>query len=497
MIYRFFTSLVALFLLSSNLLPAQFSLSGYFGDRMVLQRQQPILVWGAAPPGTEVSVALSDQKTTAKADDKGQWKAELKAMEASGPFELNVSDGSNTRSVKDVMIGDVWLIAGQSNVVLPLSSDKADWPALKASPINNDIRVCKLPGRAALEPADQYSRAVVWDVLNTAKVGGYLSGVGYHFVRTIQPAVGVTVGLVEGAAGGTQIEQWTPEASLKAADPENKQFDMREKARAKVAADPTAKVGEMEGGAASMYNGTIYPMRYAKWKGVVWYQGEANSRTKADYRMLLKNFVESWRQVFGEPDLPFVIVQLPNFGIPKDDGWMRLQEAQMLAARDMDLPLVVTIDQGSKVTIHPPNKAEVGRRAGLAALQHVYKQDVDGTSPLPKSVTYEGDSATVEFDGFKGNLVLKGDAVQGFELAGADGNFQPTTAKIDGRRVVVTAAGVPQPKTIRYLWANSPEAVTLYSTAGLPAAPFRSEGLPSGDSSPALQAKVAPTPASP
>ncbi len=228
-----------------------------------------------------------------------------------------------------------------------------------------------------------------------------------------------------------------------------------------------------------MYNGSIYPLRYAKWKGVVWYQGEANSRSPRDYRPVLTTFIRALREVFGEPDLPFVIVQLPNFGLPKDDGWMRVQEAQRLTARDLGLPLVVTIDQGSPITIHPPNKSEVGRRAALAALQHIYKQDIEGSSPVPKNVTFAGDTATVEFDGFKGDLVLKGDAVKGFELAGDDKKFVPATAVVKGRSVVVQSAGVPQPKALHYLWANSPEAVTLYSAAGLPATPFRwPEGNP-------------------
>jgi sialate O-acetylesterase len=151
----------------------------------------------------------------------------------------------------------------------------------------------------------------------------------------------------------------------------------------------------------------------------------------------------------------------------------------MLAARDLGLPLVVTIDQGSKTTIHPPNKAEVGRRAGLAALQYVYKKDVEGTGPAVKSIQFQGDTVVVDFDGFRGDLVLKGSAVQGFELAGGDQKFMPATAKIEGRRIRVHADGVPQPKSIRYLWVHSPEAVTLYSPAGLPAGPFRmGDGLP-------------------
>jgi sialate O-acetylesterase len=393
-------------------------------------------------------------------------------MQASGPFELKVSSGTELKTFKDVMIGDVWLIAGQSNVALTLAAT-TDWAQAKKESVSDAIRVCKLSGAYAFEPEGNFSRPLSWDILNPARAGTF-SGVGYYFVRTVQPAVGVTVGLVQAAVGGTQVEQWTPQAALKAAQPENPLFAVRDKARAKFASDPNARVGLTQAGATTLYNGTVHPFRFAKLKGVLWYQGETNARSNRDYRPVLTTFVKSWREVFDQPDLPFVIVQLPSYGASKGDAWMRVQEAQLLTARELGLPLVVTIDQGSQTTIHPPNKAEVGRRAGLAALQHVYKQNVEGTCPLPKDVKFERDSAIVEFDGFKGDLVLKGDTVKGFELAGGDGVFKPATAILDGRRVVVHADGVSQPKAVRYLWANSPEAVTLYSAAGLPAGPFRS-----------------------
>lgn len=458
---------------SCGVLHAQLSVGGLFADHMVIQRRQPIAVWGTAEPGVEVSVSLGDRKASAKAASDGKWRATLDPLEASGPFELEVSRGADAKVVKDVMIGDVWLISGQSNVVLALQST-TEWPEAKTAGVFPGIRICKVPGSYAFEPAGQFSRPLSWEVLNSAKAG-YFSGVGYHFARTVQPAIGVTLGLIQGSVGGTQIEQWTPESAIRAAHPESRSLLERDKARAALEADPKAKISGTLLGAGSMYNSSIYPLLPAKLAGVVWYQGEANTRTKVDYRPLLKTFVLSWREAFGQPDLSFVIVQLPKFGLPKDDGWMRVQEAQRLAARDLGLPLVVTIDEGSPATIHPPNKAEVGRRAGLAALQHVYKQNVEGTGPFVKSVKFEGDSAIVEFDGFKGDLVLKGEGVKGFELAGADKVFQPAAAEIHGRSVEIKAAGVAQPKAVRYLWANSPDAITLYSPAGLPAGPFRAE----------------------
>lgn len=449
---------------------AQVELAGIFGDRMVIQRDRPITIWGTAAPGAEVAVTLGEDRAAAKADESGQWKAEFAARPASGPVALQAASGGATAGAKDVMIGDVWLAAGQSNMVLALQST-TEWPEVKTQGEFPGIRICKLPGDFAFEPAEQYSRALRWETLNSARAG-YFSGVAYHFARTVQPALGrAALGVVQASAGGTQAEQWTPEAALKAALPENPLFAMRDKAREKAATG--AKVGSNEAGATALYNGTIHPLRHAKFAGVVWYQGEANSRSKRDYRPVLETLVESWRALFGEPDLPFVIVQLPKFGLPKDDGWMRVQEAQMLAARDLGLPLVVTIDEGSAETIHPPNKAEIGRRAGLAALQHVYKQDVEGTAPAMKSVKFLDGGAAVEFDGFKGDLVLKGGRVEGFELAGADGMFHSASAEIKGRNVFVKSADVKEPKAVRYLWANSPPNVTLYSAAGLPAGPFR------------------------
>lgn len=463
--------------MSPGLLCAQAELAGIFTDHMVIQRSQPIQIWGTSAPGAEVEITLGEKKSAAKADDGGQWKVLLEPMPASGPFELKMSSGSESRVLTDVMIGDVWLVSGQSNMVLALQAT-TEWPEIKTAGNFPAIRICKLPGDFSFTPADKYSRALRWEPLNSAKAG-FFSGVAYHFARTVQPAIGVTLGVIQGSAGGTQAEQWTPESALKESLPDSPLFAVRDKARAKLEADPAAKIGVIESGASGLFNGTIYPLRFSRLAGVLWYQGEANTRSKRDYQPVLKTLVKSWRELFAEPELPFVVVQLPKFGLPKDDGWMRVQEAQMLAARELKLPLVVTLDEGSPTTIHPPNKAEVGRRAGLAALQSVYQQDVEGTSPFVKSVGVQGDSVRVEFDGFKGDLVLKGESLAGFELAGADGNFHPAEAQIQGRGVLIRSGEVAAPKSIRYLWANSPEVVALYSAAGLPAGPFR-EQVPAG-----------------
>ncbi|MDR1191247.1 MAG: sialate O-acetylesterase [Verrucomicrobiales bacterium] len=443
---------------------------------MVIQHGYPIVVWGAAAAGSEITVKLGEHGVRVKTDAQGAWSAELPALTVTGlPLELTVSGDGGSKTFKDVLIGDVWLAAGQSNMVLALAASADNANEKKAAPLPL-ARVCKLPGEFAFAPAGQYSRALAWEPLNPQRIGAFCSAVAYYFARTVQPEAGLPLGVVQAAVGGTQAEQWTPEEALRAALPDNPLFAARERAREKQGAG--GKVGIMESGAGSVFNGIIHPLRHVKFAGVLWYQGEANTRSKRDYAPVLTTLVQSWRDFFGEPELPWVIVQLPNFSLPKDDGWMRVREAQLLVSKQLRLPLVVTIDEGSAETIHPPKKDVVGRRAGLAALQRVYQKEVEGSSPVPKSFKTDGDSIVVEFTGFKGDLVVKGDRAEGFEIAGDDHRFYPATAQVFGRQVVVRAPEVPQPKAVRYLWQNSPAKVTLYNAAGFPVTPFRTEAWP-------------------
>ena len=458
---------------------ADLTLAAVFGDHMVLQRGQPITVWGSAAPAAPVTLELAGQQGSATADASGAWSIELPPLPASGPFTLTAHSGSAALTRSDLMIGDLWLASGQSNMVLALTAS-TEWAATRTTGIKPGIRVCKLPGTPSLTPTETYVRDIPWDLFDPSRVGAFSAVAGY-FALTVQPALPgkeqgkepLTIGVLEGASGGTMAEQWTPEAALRAADPQSRTFALREKSLAKVAADPQTKVGGSDAGAAALYNGTIHGVRHLKFAGVLWYQGEANSRSPDDYRPRLTTLIKSWRELFAEPELPFIIVQLPHFGLPKDDGWMRVQEAQRLVAQDLKLPLVVTIDQGSAITIHPPNKAEVGRRAGLAALQHVYHQAVNGTSPQPTALHFTGATAAIDFSD---DLVVNEAAISGFELAGHDQAFVPASASLSGRTITLSAAGITQPEAVRYLWVHSPAAVTLAGISGLPVGPFRFGG---------------------
>ena len=246
-----------------------FQLGGFFADHMVLQRSLPITVWGDGAPGADVSVTLGKASSTTKAGPDGRWRLDLPALAASGPYELKASSAGEAKVLKDVMVGDVWLVSGQSNVVLTLSAS-TDWAEEKKLPASPAIRICKLPADRAFEPAEGFKRAILWQPLDPAHAGSYLSGVGYYFVKNLQPKLGVTVGLVEAAAGGTQVEQWTPLAAVQAAAPDNPLLAMRTKTLAKLMADPAAKIGLTESGAGVIYDGTIAPFHLAKLAGVLW-----------------------------------------------------------------------------------------------------------------------------------------------------------------------------------------------------------------------------------
>jgi sialate O-acetylesterase len=455
------------------LLAGDACLAPIFADHMVLQRDQPIDVWGSAAPASTITVAMAGQTITTTTDPSGTWIATLPRQQASGPHILSITGGGIARTVSDVMIGDVWLASGQSNMVFGLGSTSA-WTSVRTRGIFPAIRISKLPGSHAMEPAEGYSRAITWEQLDSARANAF-SGVAYHFACTVQPALHIPLGVIEGACGGTMAEQWTPAGALQIADPQatSRTYADRAKVMAKLAADPTAKIGPMEAGAAALYNGTIHPLRRLKFAGVLWYQGEANSRSRDDYRPRLSTLVSSWRAVFVQPALPWIIVQLPGFGLPTDDGWMRVQEAQRLVAGELGLPLVVTIDQGSATTIHPANKEVVGRRAGLAALQHVYHQAVDGSAPRPTAMRRADGAIILEFDE---DLVVHGDTIAGFTLAGPDNAFVPATATLDGRRVSITAPGLTAPTAVRYLWTQCPAVITLVDRAGIPVGPFRFGG---------------------
>jgi len=447
--------------------PATLQLHGLFKDNMVVQRGRPVPVWGWAQPGVEVSVDFNGQHKTVVASNRGSWKAHLDPMEAGGPFGMTVADGTTTRQLNNVLVGEVWLCSGQSNMVMKVSESdnaadeisSATWPL---------IRVFTVP----FTPSDRVQSDVsgVWEICSPDTAGNF-SAAAYYFGRSLHrslPPGDIPIGLIVSAVGATRAEDWMSSETL-AADPDT------------IGLIGTAGLFGVV--ATTLYNGMFAPLVPYGIRGTIWYQGESNGNNPTLYRKLFRNLITSWREAWdaaetsSDPEFPFIFVQLPNFITNAD--WASLREAQFLALGLPHTAMAVTIESGTPNNIHPPHKQVVGERLALPARARVYREPLLWTGPLFRQATIEGDKIRVDFYPF--GIELRdgnGGALEGFRIAGADKNFVAATAVIDDKSVVVSSPTVPQPQYVRYLWANNPPAADLVGATGLPASPFRTDGPP-------------------
>ena len=482
---------------------ADVTLAPLFQDHAVLQRDKPLPVWGRAAPGEHVTVAFHDQRVGTTTGADGRWMVYLGAVATSAePAELVVT-GTNTLTIRDVLVGEVWLASGQSNM---------EWPVAKAVAGEKEVAAAKFPlirlftaqHQVASQPADTVPGT--WQVCTPESARNF-SAVGYFFARDLQRKLGVPVGLISSPWGGTAVEAWMGDAALSgtAAFPavdarwqkDRAEFPRRlidyplEQAAWKKAEEhakamhtknplpgPRIPVGpgtpyEPSG----LFNGMIAPLQPYALRGVIWYQGEANWPRPEEYAELFPAMIRAWRAGWGEGDFPFYFVQLANYIIPIDltnRGWARLREAQTRALALPATGMAVAIDIGDPHGIHPPNKQEVARRLALLAKAQVYGIPVDFSGPVFAFKTTEGSALRVRFDQAATGLIAGNRPVQSLEIAGADRKFYPATGKIQLNTLLVSAREVKEPVAVRYAWTNSPEA-NLYNGAGLPAAPFRSD----------------------
>jgi sialate O-acetylesterase len=514
----------ALVVLLAAVLPAaaDVRLPAVISDGMVLQRDMPLRLWGWAEPGEPVAVSVAGQQVGATAGADGRWDVRLAPLAAGGPHELTVT-GRNTLTVRDVLVGEVWFASGQSNMELKVS-EAAHAPEETATARFPDIRIFMVPPTPADAPAADVPGR--WAPCTPTSVGD-ATAVGYYFARHVHVALGVPVGLMCSAVGATSGGAWVSREAL-AADPRlNCLFDVwsqfdamyhtnkaahetylalweQEAARARAEGrDPPPKdrppVYPVGCRPAAFFNGMVAPLTPYAVRGVLWYQGEweAGSGVPGHYRVLLPALIRDWRSRWGRDDLPFLIVQLPNYRprnrVGPDTFWAEVREVQRETLAVPHTALVVTIDLGDAEKIHPPEKREVGRRLALAAEATVYGQALAWSGPLYQSMTVEGQTVRVRFTHADGGLkTTDGRPPQSFLIAGADGRFFPADAAIDRSTVVVRArpvrapgfdlAGtvtapanpVPHPAAVRYAWSDNPVA-TLCNRAGLPASPFRTD----------------------
>lgn len=480
---------MAALMLNSGALQAEVRMPRVLGSHMVLQREMATPLWGWAAPGEEVTVSLADLKLpVVQAGADGKWMVRLPAQPAGGPVTITVQ-GRNKLVLEDVLFGDVWLCAGQSNMHLSLA-DSSDGSQAAAAANHPAIRLLAIPQVVADDPQDDCPAQ--WSPCN-AQTAGSFSAVGYYFGRGLHEAVGVPIGLVQASWSGTPAEAWTPMFTLEA-DPAFRGILQRGKSaqarfarradetqpnKLPVTLDMRAKLP------AVLYNAKIHPLIPMGIKGVLWYQGGANMSRAYQYRTLLPALIQSWREAWGQGDFPFGIVQLTSrmarTDQPRDDALAETREAQVLTVQQVPrCGLIATIDlnAGETAEAHPKEKRELSRRAVLWALGDVYGRDVSYRAPQYESMQVQGGAIRVSFQHTAGGLTAQdGGKVKGFAIAGSDRRFVWAEARIDGTGVVVQSDQVPQPVAVRYAWGCNPDC-SLFNSAGLPAVPFRTDDWP-------------------
>jgi len=496
----------AVLLLTTSLATAEVKLPALFSDHMVLQADRADAVWGWASPGEKVSVSLAGQTKTATAGADGKWQLRLDPLPAGGPHVMKVQ-GTNAISVQDVLVGEVWLGSGQSNMAMKVSGAK-DFEQEQAAANQPKLRMFTVQREAVTTP--QADCKGQWQVCTPENVGGF-SATAYFFGRPLMESLKVPVGLINSSVGGTDIAAWTSDevqqkvpalkAQIESWKERDTQFDMAKakaehekrmaawkeaakKAREAKKSAPRAPKPPVEpqhdqNRPANLYNGMIAPLIPYTIRGAVWYQGEHNSRTPetgALYGVQLPLLIADWRARWGY-DFPFAWVQLPNFTRP-GGGWEMVRESMLKSLSVKDTGMAITIDIGQPENIHPVNKQEVGRRLAMWALAKVYGKPGASSGPIPAGHEIRGQEVCVRFQHADGGLVAKGGALRGFVIAGADRQWVQAQARIEGNSVIVSSPQVKQPVAVRYAWSDNPDC-NLYNGAGLPASPFRSdEGQP-------------------
>ena len=468
---------------------AQVKPAGIFGDHMVLQRDKPIKIWGRASQGERISVSLGPNTTATKASKSGEWMVLLPAMSHGGPYTLRIQ-GTNEVVFNDVLIGEVWLCSGQSNMEWSVANvDSAKREIEKSN--HALIRHIKIPRNPSLEPVSDIS-AADWKVCSPETVGGF-TAVGYFFAREIQQRLGIPIGLINASWGGTHVETWTSAASFYGHPEFAYLKDKLPASIAQLKADTskTAKAKLQGDGlhpnayASLLYNGMIHPIVGIGMRGALWYQGESNAARAEQYNISFPLMIKDWRTRWKE-EFPFYFVQLTNFQANKGNSqnggsnWAELREAQANTLRLTNTGMAVITDIGNTTDIHPRNKQDVGKRLALQAFKKTYAIDTAFEGPSFQYMDIIRNKAYITckntFGGFE--IRNKYGYINGFELAGADKEFHYAKAVEENGRIVVTCDKVPVPVAVRYGWSDDVSDLNLFNKAGLPLAPFRTDDWP-------------------
>ena len=502
------------FLLLSGLLAfssaqAELKLPAIIGDHMVLQQKQSNPIWGWDTPGTKITVSFSGQIKTAEADKEGKWTLKLDGLPASAePQVLKISSPTESREVQDVLIGEVWMCSGQSNMQMSLGGDwNGDLEALTAK--SSTFRLITVPNAGSQELQTDFKGQWVQATTDSAL---RFSAVGYLFGRYIHQIVGVPVGLIHNSWGGSAAEAWVRRQSLEK-DPrfatlmentlKSEALNLSEKARSDFAEamvkhkelvekakaegkplprEPRSPDSWLKGNArpGNIFNAVVYPTLGYGVKGVIWYQGETNASRAWEYGQLFPFLIQEWRKEWNNPDLPFYWVQLADFmkedTSPGESNWAELREAQTKTLALPNTGQAVIIDLGEGKDIHPKNKHDVASRLVRWALAKDYGIKISYRSPELKAVEFQGSKATVTIDCFGSGLrPFDVEEALGFSVCGEDKVWHWAKGRVLGKdKVELTCEDVAKPIAVRYAWANNPRC-NITSLEGLPLTPFRTD----------------------
>lgn len=487
---------VAMIMLFAVPLRADVKLPDVFSDNMVLQREQTVPVWGTADPGEKVNVSLNGQTASATAGKDGKWMARLGKMTAGGPFEMTVS-GKNTVTFRNVLVGEVWLCSGQSNMWWTVDREKGIDPIVKAANYPN-IRVFQF----WTPENDSYGKRPAWDVCTPESIQEF-SAVAFFFGKYLYEELGVPVGLIHTSMGGSVPEAWMTRKTLQA----DKDFrPILAYWDSLMTAYPGAKeryiqyLGELraqkreKGPEPKDPNLPFLPkplrfsMLYPTWlydvqleplipfgmRGVIWFQGESSAPRAWQYRRLFPAMIAEWRKVWGQGDFPFVYAQLSSYK-SNPQQLPELREAQRLSLSVKNTAMAVTVDLGEEDNVHFNNKWDVGSRLAIAAFGTVYGRHIVYSGPMYQSMERQGNSIRLKFDHRGGGMEAKDNTpLREFTIAGADRVFHPAEAKFSGRDILVSSKDVPEPIAVRYGWSDIPKC-NLANDSGLLASPFRTD----------------------
>ena len=473
----------------------------------VLQQKQSNPVWGWAAPGETVKVGIHGQSQTTQADSKGHWKISLRAIPAGGPYLMEIESKQSKFFFEDVMVGEVWICSGQSNMAWPVRNTNSAELAIHTANYPN-IRLISVPQVGTQEPQNDFKGE--WTICTSESVKDF-SAVGYYFGRRLHHALGVPIGLIDNAWGGSAAEAWVKRDILEKDENYDElmawwkdrettyNYDDLFEDWKKQAADWDAKMEEerqarrpvrprnlMAGNQrpANIYNGVLHPTIGYGIRGAIWYQGESNAGRSYQYRHLFPLMIQHWRDEWDQGDFPFYYVQLADFRAeqskPGESDWAELREAQtMTMDRLPNVGQAVIIDVGEGRDIHPRNKQTVADRLARWALANDYNKDLQFRSPTYQSMKIEGNKIILTFSHVgKGLYAFDTREPKGFIISEADKKFVLAKAKITApNQMEVWSESIDNPISVRYAWADNP-ICNMYSRDGLPMTPFRTDNWP-------------------